>query len=446
MSTRRFWHEIEGYEWGEVERVQGEQLRTQLDYVQAKSDFYKEKFAGLAGEVERVKSVADLARLPFTTKEEVRQTIAEHPPFGAHVCLPLAEIVRVSSSSGTTGTPAYYTISRRDRVTTNEMHARCFYACGFRPPEDVVVFGYAMGGPFGGLHASDALEYMGVVNVPVGAEQKSAKLLQLMDALQATCFTGITNLPLHLASRCEELTGKRASDLNIRIMALGGEPILPVRDQIEETWNCKAFEKMGMGEFGLIWAECEAQAGMHYLSREQVLVELIDPASEEPMPMSAGAEGEIVYTSLEREGSPLVRYRTGDLVSVVEDKCACGRTGPLIRCVGRTDDMLKVKGVNLYPSAVGEVLAGFRPEITGEFRIVLRHASQKFSENMPLRVELGERTPADDQLQRRLEEKIRSTLTVRSDVELVPHGGLKFQERGGFGRKEVFERAYPAEA
>jgi phenylacetate-CoA ligase len=208
----------------------------------------------------------------------------------------------------------------------------------------------------------------------------------------------------------------------------GGEP--GFRGMLEAGWGATATEAMGIGDIGpSLFGECEARDGMHLGARGFVHAELVDPDTGVARPLGDGAEGELVLTHLRHRAAPLLRFRTRDHVVVQTTTCVCGRTAPRIRCLGRTDDMLIVRGVNVFPSAVREVVGGFAPAVSGNVLVRPRAAGVKQEPPLPVRVELARDTAAsDDALADQIGERIRSVLTVQTEVELVPFGALQRSE------------------
>jgi phenylacetate-CoA ligase len=203
----------------------------------------------------------------------------------------------------------------------------------------------------------------------------------------------------------------------------GGEPAF--RAQLEAGWGARVTEAMGIGDIGVsLWGECEAQDGMHLGARGFVHAELIDHGTGAALELADGATGELVLTHLRHRAAPLLRFRTRDHVEVRTAPCACGRSGPRIRCIGRTDDMLIVRGVNVFPSAVRDVVASFAPDVSGHVRIRPRGAGVKQEPPLPVTVELRRGANADAALAEAIRERLRSRLVVQTRVELVPWGTL----------------------
>jgi phenylacetate-CoA ligase len=207
----------------------------------------------------------------------------------------------------------------------------------------------------------------------------------------------------------------------------GGEPAF--RAQLEKAWGARVTEAMGIGDIGpSLWGECEEQDGMHLGARGFVHAELVDPATGEALELADGAAGELVLTHLRYRAAPLLRFRTRDHVQVRTGACPCGRTGPRVRCVGRTDDMLIVRGVNVFPSAVREVVAAFAPKVSGHVLVRPRSGGVKQEPPLPVAVELGREEGDDPLLAQAIRERIRAVLVVQTEVELVPWGSLQRSE------------------
>jgi phenylacetate-CoA ligase len=204
----------------------------------------------------------------------------------------------------------------------------------------------------------------------------------------------------------------------------GGEPA--TRARLEASWGAEVTEAMGIGDICVsLWGECTEKQGMHYSGRDFVHFELIDPETGEPVEMRDGVEGELVYTHLRHRAAPLLRFRSRDHVRIWTSPCACGRTAPRVRCIGRTDEMLIVRGVNVFPAAIREIVNEFSPLVSGI--IALRPRAKGFRQDppLPVAVELGEGVTADPALADRIRTRVRESLTVATAIDLVPHGTLR---------------------
>ena len=327
-------------------------LPEQLAYLKASSPFYAERLRGVRAE-------ADLARLPFTTKEELREGQRADPPLGPHLCAPRERLVRMHVTSGTTGEPVAVGFTRSDHEANSAVGGEAFRIAGLRP-EDVVAhcLNYALYA--GGIADHMALEASGATVVPVGIGQ-SRRLLELIPQLGITAIFGTLSFPAYLAARAREL-GVEPRSLGIRHIVTAGEPgagLAAVRSEIEEAWGASVVDTFGMSDvWSTMGGACERGEGLHLTVKDHAVLELVHPDSGEPVPLDDGATGEFVWTHLRREASPLLRYRSADLGRVWTSPCDCGRTTTRIRIDGRRDDMLRVQAVNVYPQAIGAVLGG----------------------------------------------------------------------------------------
>jgi phenylacetate-CoA ligase len=232
-----------------------------------------------------------------------------------------------------------------------------------------------------------------------------------------------------------EWAGERDIDLRasrvVRVLVAGepggGEPAF--REKLEEGWGAKVTEAMGIGDIGAsLWGECEEQAGMHLGARGFVHAELVDPDTGDAPPLGDGATGELVLTHLQHRAAPLLRFRTRDHVQIWTSTCRCGRTSPRVRCIGRTDDMLIVRGVNVFPSAIREVVGGFDPRVSGNILVRPEAEGVKQEPPLPISVELARGAEPDPALAQAIGERLRSVLVVQTRVELVPWGSLQRSE------------------
>lgn len=427
MTDRPCWNpELETPDPEQLAPVEEQRLREQLAWVWERSPFYRQKLAAAGVDVAAVR-LADLAGLPFTTKDEVRRTQEEAPPLGGHTCVPLSEVVRIHASSGTTGAPTLVGATARDRQMWVELMCRCLWAEGARPGQRAMV-ALSMGWWIAGVSFVDALQHLGVTLLPAG-NVEPARTLAVVQRLGVDFVATTPSFAAYLADFAQNRLDLDPARLGVRHLALGGEPgagIPEVRRQLQETWGCPVYDSMGTADFStLVWSECEYRNGMHFLGQGFILPEILDPATLRPIALTPGATGELVCTAIWRQCVPLIRFRIGDLVRVEgTGRCGCGRTGLRIRCIGRVDDMLIVRGVNVYPSAVLDVVASLAPRTTGEMQIVLDRPGTR--QEPPLRVvaEYGPAADDLDALKTSLEGEMRQRLIVQTVVELVPPGTL----------------------
>ncbi|MFF4778005.1 phenylacetate--CoA ligase family protein [Microtetraspora fusca] len=401
-------------------------LRTQLDRLPARSPFYADLFAGHGVDPSALISLDDLRKLPFTSKQMLRESQAAAPPLGRHAGVDMTEIIRVHASTGTTGTPSWVGVTRRDSEAWTEMVARAFHTMGARR-EDVVLHGSGLTLFVGGLPIRDALERIGATMVPIGTGA-SDKAVLAMDTLGVTALHATPSYVRYLAEHVRKL-GRDPREFGIRKIFVGGEPgggEPAFRRNVEEEWGAPVTEGLGNADMApVLFGEAPGSGGMRYTGGKHVVVELIDPETGEPVVPEPGATGELVYTSVDREACPLVRFRTRDRI-VVTGLAPDG--APLIRCVGRTDDMLIVLGVNVFPSAVRDLVQTLHPRTNGAIQIVLPEEGPRVEPPLRVEAEWGDEPGDLDGLRQEIEGLIRSRLTVRAVVTLVPPGSIERYE------------------
>ena len=381
-------------------------LADQLAHMERTSAFWRERIAG----------ARDLAALPLTTKEELRADQAAHPPFGRRLCAAPEALVRLHVTSGTTGEPVAIGFTRADREANSAIGGAAFAIAGVRAADTIAhCLNYALYA--GGVADHLALEETGATVVPIGVGH-TRRLLDVIPRLGISALFGTLSFPAHLAARARE-AGIDPRGLGLRHVVTAGEPgagLAAVRGEIERAWGATAADTFGMSD---VWStmagECGEAEGLHLTTGDRAILELVAPDSGAPVPLEDGAAGELVWTHVGREASPLARYRSGDLGRVWTAPCPCGRRGPRIRIDGRRDDMLRVRGVNVHPGAVGAVL--------GRFPALGRHAVVADGEPVapPLRVyvEAPDGTPLDG-----VAEALRHELNAQFAVVALPPGAL----------------------
>ena len=271
-----------------------------------------------------------------------------------------------------------------------------------------------------------AFDRLGLAHIPVGTGNTD-RLLKAIELLRPEAAVLTPSYAAYLVETGFDLRGSSVVRVLVAGEPGGGEPAF--RAMLEEGWGASVTEAMGIGDIGVsLWGECEHQDGMHLGAHGFVHPELIDPESGAAVAMEDGATGELVLTHLRHRAAPLLRFRTRDHVEVRTAPCPCGRTGPRIRCIGRTDDMLIVRGVNVFPSAVREVVSGFAPEVSGHILVRPQAAGVKQEPPLPVSVELAPGQAADEALADSIRQRLRSVLIVQTQVELVPWGSLRRSE------------------
>jgi phenylacetate-CoA ligase len=421
--------EVEAAPWEEQLAADDAAYRRQLSYLYEHSALYGEKLAA-AGfpSADAAGGLADIAALPLTEKQEIRASTTPGDPIGSHVCADRAEIVRIYSTSGTTGTPSYIPLTARDLENWVTGSARSYAASGVTAGQRIVSTYNA--GPFVAGAALASFDRIGLCHIPVGTGN-TERLVRAIELLRPEAAVLTPSYAAHLV----EWAAERDIDLRTssveRVLVAGepggGEPAF--REHLEAGWGARVTEAMGIGDIGVsLWGECEEQDGMHLGARGFVHAELVDPESAAAIPMEDGASGELVLTHLRHRAAPLLRFRTRDHVRVRLSRCPCGRTGPRIRCIGRTDDMLIVRGVNVFPSAVREVVSGFAPRVSGHILVKPRAPGVKQDPPLPVSVELARGATADPALADAIRDRLRSVLVVQTRPELVPWGSLQRSE------------------
>jgi phenylacetate-CoA ligase/benzoylacetate-CoA ligase len=434
MADQYFDPELETRPWPAVLAWQREQLPAYLTRLTG-VPLYRERLAGV--DVAGATVAEAWAQVPFTTKDDLRAAQADVDParpLGKLQGVPTVDVVQVLASSGTTGTPVFFGLTEADRQAWLHSIATMFFTAGVRP-ESIVALTTGMPLVAGGMPYADAVRQIGATLVWVGG-QTPARMATIFDRLSVDTFIGTASYATFAASRFAEALGRPAAGTAMRTIIAGGEPGLgepSIRTRLTADWGAtRISEIMGLGDVmpGL-WAECPEGGGMHFTGGRNVFVELIDPATGAPVPWEAGADGEAVYTPFTRQATPVVRFRSRDHLHVEADTCPCGRTSPRIRCVGRTDDMLIYKAMNVFPSAIREVvLEEYAAEVAGPMRVRKDHATQvRFDDPLPLEVELARPLGSEaDGLRRRIEESVRERLRVRVAVELLDRGSIPVGE------------------
>jgi phenylacetate-CoA ligase len=409
------WNEtIECASREEMWKIQSERLVDTVQRIYHNIPSYRHKMqeAGLVpGDI---RSIGDLVKLPFTTKQDLR----DNYPFGMFT-VPMSEIVRIHASSGTTGKPTVVGYTRRDLNTWAEVVTRTLMMAGVHR-NDVVQVAYGYGLFTGGLGMHYGTENLGATVIPISGGN-TQKQIQLMQDFGTTVIACTPSYALHLAEVIREM-GVSGDDLQLRVGIFGAEPWSEnMRREIEAKLKLKAIDIYGLSEVigPGVSCECEFQAGMH-INEDHFVPEIIDP--ETLQPVAPGERGELVFTTITKEGIPLIRYRTRDLTRLNYDKCECGRT--LVRmekCTGRSDDMLIIRGVNVFPSQIESVLLGMSETEPHYLLIVEREGNL---DTLKLMVEVQEQFFSDEikvleALRKKITQNIQSMLGVTVDVKLV---------------------------
>jgi phenylacetate-CoA ligase len=398
-------------------RSADESYRAQVATLFERSGFYRQKLRAAGCEsAQAVGGLERIAALPFTEKDELRRSQAEQPPLGAHAAIAISQAARIYSTSGTSGAPLYIPLTRADVEQWREIGRRTYSRNGLKAGERVVTTYGA--GPFVAGASLAAFEAIGCAHIPVGVGN-TERLLAAIEKLEPEALACTPSYALHVA----EVAHQRGISLKaVKRIIVGGEPgggEEGLRRKLEAMWGAKIYEIMGIGDVAAsLWGECGHQAGMHFSAEGLIHVELVDPDSGAAKDMEDGEAGELVYTHLAREAAPLLRFRSRDHVRVWTSTCDCGSRALRVRCIGRTDDMLIVRGVNVFPSAVREVVAHFQPQVTGAMLIRPRARGVRQEPPLPVLVE------GDASLQEAIAREIRSRLLFSAEVRMVPPQAL----------------------
>lgn len=425
-----YWdHELETMPWPQVEAWQAQRVAAFLPSLVARSSFYAAMFGGGMRSMPRVDSFSSLSNLPFTTKHELR-TAQDSPrtgyPLGANQSAPLNDLVQIVASSGTTGKPMYYGLTRRDLEVWTEAIAATYFTTGIRPG-DVIAHLVALPMVAGGLPYADGFRRIGATLAWLGGFPVE-RILDAIPLLQVSAILATTSFGLYLAE-----DGQRARALKVSKYISGGEPGLQqpeIRKKIQDGWGASHIrEVMGLGDvLSAMWGECDRADGMHFNAQRSVAVELVEPLTGEPVRWENGARGEAVYTTCDREATPVLRYRSADHVVVTGTSCACGRTSPKIGCIGRTDDMLIYKGMNVFASAIRDVVLERHADVVEpNVRIWKDTADQvRFDTAIPVEIEARAGVETDRLVSAKIEieERIRQRLQVRVTVTFAKPGTI----------------------
>ncbi|MCK9158962.1 MAG: phenylacetate--CoA ligase [Bacteroidaceae bacterium] len=422
MNTEYWQEEIETMSREELKKLQLTRLKRTVD-IAAHSPFYKKVFAEHNITPDSIKSLEDIKKIPFTTKENLRSNY----PFGLVAGDMRNDGVRIHSSSGTTGNPTVIVHSQHDLDSWANLVARCLYMTGVRKTD---VFQNSSGyGMFtGGLGFQYGAERLGALTVPAAAGNSKRQIKFIQD-FHTTALHAIPSYAIRLAEVMQEM-GLNPADTSLKRLMIGAEPHTDEqRKKIERMLGVKAYNSFGMTEMngpGVAF-ECKEQNGMH-LWEDCYYIEIVDPKTSEPVP--DGEIGEMVLTTLDREMMPLIRYKTHDLTRILPGKCPCGRTHIRIdRLKGRTDDMFIIKGVNIFPMQVEKILVQF-PELGSNYLITLE--TVKDVDYMIVEVEINNLSTDNyielEKLQKNIARLLKDEILVTPKVKLVKKGTLPQSE------------------
>jgi phenylacetate-CoA ligase len=425
MNNGKYWNEkIETVPIPELRKHQLCKLKEQVKYCYENSGFYRTKFKSAGLKPEDIKTLEDIQKIPFTVKNDLR----DNYPFGMVTVKPV-DIVEIHASSGTTGNPIIGAYTQRDIDAWQELMARSIYTTGGRK-EDVIHIAYGYGLFTGGIGFHYGAQEIGAMIIPVSGGM-TQRQIKLMKDLGATVLCCTPSFAVYLAETMAKLGVNPRKDLKLRIGLFGAEPWSDqIRKRIEAELGIEAFDVYGLTELcgPGVSIECNQHKGLH-IWEDHFLVETINPETGEVL--SPGEEGELVFTTLTKTGIPMIRFRTRDISVIDAEKCACGRThARMIRVHGRSDDMLIIRGVNVFPSQIEFAVMGF-PDLAAQYQIVVDRPGAL--DTFAVKVELTEKACKNrkldkDALKRGIQGKIHSIVGLSADIEIVECGEIPRSE------------------
>ena len=430
----KFWNEkFETMSEDEMRKHQLECLKKTLKWVYERVPFYKNKFDDAGFKPEDLKKLEDLAKLPFMVKTDLR----DNYPFGL-CAVPLSQVVRIHASSGTTGKPITGPYTQKDLDQWTECMARNLYAAGVRS-NDICQNSYGMGLFTGGLGFHQGATRIGCAVIPISSGQTERQIVIMQDFGTTVLFSTPT-YALTIAERAEEM-GVKLRDLPLRVGVFGAEPwTIEMRKEIEARMGIKAMEAYGLTECGGPGTafDCVEQNGLH-LNEDHFIAEIIDPVTGDVLPY--GTKGELVFTAIQREAFPVIRYRTRDITTLRREKCSCGRTLlKMDKIYGRSDDMLIIGGVNVFPSQVESILLDVK-EVEPQYVLIVRKKGYLDQlhcdvEAKPETYEAGPQKIAE--IEKMIENKIRGMIGIGIKMRLVPPKSITRSE--GKAKRVIDER------
>ncbi len=409
------WNSVESASREAIEAIQLKRLQETARRVYALNPFYKEKFEERGITPEDIRSLEDLQRLPFTRKQDLRN----HYPFGLF-CVPMSEVVRIHSSSGTTGKPTVVGYNAHDMEVWNEVMARVYTMSGVGA-EDVVHNAYGYGLFTGGLGFHYGAEKVGATVVPASGGFTDRQLMLMRD-FGATVLACTPSFALHLAEVAAKAGSEFRKDYKLKVGIFGAEPTSEgLKKEVAKAWGIEYREVYGLSEIIGPGVSCScSHSDRLHIFEDHFLPEIIDPETGEVLP--EGERGELVITTLSKQALPIIRYRTGDITSLVKEPCGCGRT--MVRMesiVGRADDMLIVNGVNVYPSQVEHVIANAEG-VTLNYQIIAEKKGHL--DKLEIMVEVSEEIMTDnvgelERIRKEIQASLLNNLYINADVKLV---------------------------
>ena len=396
-------------------------LRRHLEHAYRGSPYYRAAFDRAGVAPQRLRTLDDIRHFPFIDKRIVRERQEAAPPFGDLLAVPEQDIVYISASSGSTGVPTASPFTAADFDDWIDFEARLFWSSGLRATDrycHALNFSLFVGGP-----CVLGAQKLGALCIHAGTVP-SERLLAILRQFGATAFWTTPSYAWHLGETAAREGLDPRSDFAVRRIFVAGEPggsIPETRSRIEALWGAEVFDYYGLSDiFGACAGMCTAQDGLHW-AEDHILVEVLDPKTGEPA--AEGERGELVLTTLRKAARPMIRFRTGDIVSVTSEPCQCGRTSLRLRGIhGRLDDMLIIKGVNIFPSDV-EAIARNDPALTGEYRLVVERFNHLDHLTVEIERALGHNGP-DLDLAHRFGRQLKSITGVSAEIRILAANAL----------------------
>jgi|SRR5271157_2543514 len=419
MPMLDYWNSrIERAPLEELQELQERKLKQLVENVYRSSHFYRKRFKEAGVKPEDIKTLDDITKLPFTYKKDLRDNYPTNM-----FCVPLNQVVRFHVSSGTTGKPTVVGYTRGDIDLWTSSLARAMTSCGLGRG-DIIQVSYGYGLFTGGLGAHYGAEEVGASVIPMGVGN-TERQIELMIDLKATAIACTPSYLLHMNEVAKKMGISVKESSNLKMAFLGAEPwSLETRKRIEDTLGIKAYDIYGTSEMsGPLFTECKEQNGIHVWA-DHFLLEVIDKNGD---PVKEGQRGELVITTLTKEALPLIRYRVGDITILNNEECECGRTHPrIMRILGRSDDMLIIRGINVFPSQVESVLMTI-PEVGEHFQIVAERKGEL--DDLTVRVEVTRAAFSDKladlmKLEKKIQYELKKVLNLQTNIELVETGTL----------------------
>lgn len=409
-----FQKDVETMKRKDIEALQLEKLRHMVDYCYRNVPFYTKKLDETHVTADKIKSLSDIKYIPPTTKADLR----DNYPFGMFA-VPMSDIVRIHASSGTTGKPTVVGYTKKDLDMWSDCVARIAVAAG-ATKEDIVQISFGYGMFTGALGLHFGLEKIGCAVVP-NSSGNTEKALMFMRDFKTTALVATPSYALYMAETAKKLEYPM-SDYHLRLGLFGSEGCTPeMRTQIEKGWGLFATDNYGMSELigPGVSGECTERCGLH-INEDHFLVEVVDPETLEPV--DEGEDGELIVTPLSKEAFPLLRYRTRDISNVIYEPCKCGRTFARMEKVkGRSDDMLKIRGVNVFPSQIESVLVGMK-NVSPHYQLIVRR--EGFADTLEVQVELSDNSLLESfgmiqDLQNSIKHNLHTVLGIQCKVSIV---------------------------